>query len=388
MSNQIEDQEVDLIEDINEDQLDEMVEDVEVEDEELAEASAKKEAKKGLKAEVEVDDEEGEVEDEDEDDDDEDEDDDEKSESKHKKMAKESTELEEAAKPKTKAGMIKAMYDKMSEMKKDDLMNAYEAMFDSQKAANETKSNIDKSANDAAKAANFKEDLDALTEGEESLTEDFRDKAATIFEAALKSKVSAEVEKLEEQYEEKLAEETEQVRSELVEKVDGYLNYVVEQWMEQNEVEITNGLRTEIAENFIESLKSVFVENYVEVPESKIDMVDELAEKVEELEEQLNKSVEDNIDLAEKVADYRREDILREATIGMAETEVEKLRGLAEDLDFEDSATFEKKVATIKESYFKVKTANLQEEVQEADEEEVLSTSMAAYLSALKKSNK
>lgn len=378
MSDQIVDQEVDLIEDITEEQLEDLVEDVEV-DEELVEASAKKEAKKtdeesDDEAEVEVDDEESEVEDEDEDDDDEDE----KSESysKKKKMAKEDVDM-----PSTKAGMIKAIYEKMSEMSKDDLTTAYNKVISED--AEESEEVVESAEIEVN--ADFSEDLNALVDGEEALAEGFKDKAAVIFEAALKSKVTAEVERLEESYAEKLAEETEAVRGEIVEKVDGYLNYVVEQWMETNEVAITNGLRTEIAENFIDSLQSLFVENYIEVPESKVDMVDELAGKVEELEEQLNKTVGDNIDLAEKVADYRREEILREATVGMAETEVEKLRTLAEGVEYESQESFEAKVATIKESYFKATGTDIQEEVEESSEQKTSSPAMQAYLNALSK---
>jgi len=378
MSDQIVDQEVDLIEDITEEQLEDLVEDVEV-DEELVEASAKKEAKKtdeesDDEAEVEVDDEESEVEDEDEDDDDEDE----KSESysKKKKMAKEDVDM-----PSTKAGMIKAIYEKMSEMSKDDLTTAYNKVISED--AEESEEVVESAEIEVN--ADFSEDLNALVDGEEALAEGFKDKAAVIFEAALKSKVTAEVERLEESYAEKLAEETEAVRGEIVEKVDGYLNYVVEQWMETNEVAITNGLRTEIAENFIDSLQSLFVENYIEVPESKVDMVDELAGKVEELEEQLNKTVGDNIDLAEKVADYRREDILREATVGMAETEVEKLRTLAEGVEYESQESFEAKVATLKESYFKATGTDIQEEVEESSEQKTSSPAMQAYLNALSK---
>jgi len=376
MSDQIVDQEVDLIEDITEEQLEGLVEDVEV-DEELVEASAKKEAKKtdeeSDEAEVEVDDEESEVEDEDEDEDDE-----EKSESsKKKKMAKEDVDM-----PSTKAGMIKAIYEKMSEMSKDDLTTAYNKVI-----AEESEEAVEEVAESAELELNvdFSQDLDALVDGEEALAEGFKDKAAVIFEAAVKSKVTAEVQRLEESYAEKLAEESESARGEIVEKVDGYLNYVVEQWMETNEVAVTNGLRTEIAENFIDSLQSLFVENYIEVPESKVDMVDELAGKVEELEEQLNKTVGDNIDLAEKVADYRREDILREATVGMAETEVEKLRTLAEGVEYESQESFVAKVATIKESYFKATGTEIQEEVQESSEQKTSSPAMQAYLNALSK---
>ncbi len=378
MSDQIVDQEVDLIEDITEEQLEGLVEDVEV-DEELVEASAKKEAKKtdeesDDEAEVEVDDEESEVEDEDED-----EDDDEKSESysKKKKMAKEDVDM-----PSTKAGMIKAIYEKMSEMSKDDLTTAYNKVI-----AEESEEAVEEVAESAELELNvdFSQDLDALVDGEEALAEGFKDKAAVIFEAAVKTKVTAEVQRLEESYAEKLAEESETARGEIVEKVDGYLNYVVEQWMETNEVAVTNGLRTEIAENFIDSLQSLFVENYIEVPESKVDMVDELAGKVEELEEQLNKTVGDNIDLAEKVSDFRREEIIREATVGMAETEVEKLRTLAEGVEYESQESFVAKVATLKESYFKATGTDTQEEVQESSEQKTSSPAMQAYLNALSK---
>jgi hypothetical protein len=377
MSDQIVDQEVDLIEDITEEQLEGLVEDVEV-DEELVEASAKKEAKKtdeesDDEAEVEVDDEESEVEDEDEDEGDE-----EKSESsKKKKMAKEDVDM-----PSTKAGMIKAIYEKMSEMSKDDLTTAYNKVI-----AEESEEAVEEVAESAELELNvdFSQDLDALVDGEEALAEGFKDKAAVIFEAAVKTKVTAELNRIEESYAEKLAEESETARGEIVEKVDGYLNYVVEQWMETNEVAVTNGLRTEIAENFIDSLQSLFVENYIEVPESKVDMVDELAGKVEELEEQLNKTVGDNIDLAEKVSDFRREEIIREATVGMAETEVEKLRTLAEGVEYESQESFVAKVATLKESYFKATGTDAQEEVQESSEQKTSSPAMQAYLNALSK---
>jgi hypothetical protein len=367
----------DLIEDINEDQLEEMVEDVEVEDEELSEASAKKEAKDKSEAEVEVDDEDGEVEDEDDMEDDEEED--EKSESK--KATKEAVEV-----PSTKAGLIRTMYDEMSKMNREQLEVAFGKMM-AEDVEEEVQAEVVAEAAEEVEVSPeaFKEDLDALVGDEESLTEDFRDKAAVIFEAAVKSKVAEERSRLEENFQADLAEQVESVRSDLVEKVDGYLNYVVESWIEENDVEITNGLRTEIAENFIESLKSLFVESYIEVPAEKADFVDGLAQKVEELEEHLNKSVEDNIELAEKIAEYRRDEVLREATVGMAETEVEKLRSLTEGLDYEDQASFEKKVATIKESYFKVKGTEQAEELNETKQDVEVTSTMAAYLKVLNK---
>ena len=382
MSEEIQDQEVDLIEDINEEQLETVAEDVEV-DEELSEAAKKKAEEK--EAEVEVDDEEGEVEDDDddEDDDEDDEDGDEdeepaesKKKTESKKMAKESAEV-----PTTKAGMMKAMFDTLSEMSKDDLTTAYTKVMSEEVVVEEEA--VAESVEPEVKF-NFEEDLDALVSEEADLTEGFKDKAAVIFEAAVKSKLSAEIEKLEESYEEKLAQQVETVHSDLVEKVDGYLNYVVENWMEQNEVAINNGLRASIAENFINQLQTVFVENYIEVPETKVDLVDELAAANEELEENLNKAIGENIELTEKVANFAREDIIREATVGMAETEVEKLRSLTENLDFDDIETFTDKVQTVKESYFKVKNADIQEELQEGTKEQIHSPSMAAYLKALK----
>ena len=236
--------------------------------------------------------------------------------------------------------------------------------------------------------ADYSEDLDALVEGEEALSEDFRAKAGAIFEAAYTSKVAAELERLEEQYAENLESEVAEITEGLVEKVDSYLGYVVEQWMTSNEVAIKNGLRAEIAEDFIQSLQTVFKESYVEVPESKVDLVDELADEVNELKEALNKSTEENIRLHEAAQVSERAEIVRKASEGLAATEAEKLASLVEDVEFVDAETFEMKVAVISESYFK---AEVNEEVTEAEQvigneeadEVVLSRSMAAYTKAL-----
>jgi hypothetical protein len=225
------------------------------------------------------------------------------------------------------------------------------------------------------------------------LSEGFQEKAATIFEAAVKSKASAEIDRLEDEYTQNLEEETAGIRNELVEKVDGYLNYVVENWMEENRVAVENGLRTEIAESFMDALKGVFTEHYITVPESKVDMVDDLAEQVQELEGQLTKATEDNIRLSESVSDFRRAEILAEASKDLAVTEAEKLKSLAEDVDFEDADTFARKVSTLKESYFaKPVTENVEaaEVSMNADstEEVQLSSIMERYSAALAKSVK
>lgn len=279
------------------------------------------------------------------------------------------------AMPKTKAALLQAAYNKMSKMKKGDMEKAYEAMCEGTWDEDES-----------IMESNFDEDLNALVESEATLSEGFKDKAGIIFEAALKSKLSEHVERLEEQYAEELAEETARIQSDLVEKVDGYLNYVVEQWMDNNKLAVETGLRTEISESFMAQLHQVFTEHYIEVPESKVDLVDELAAKVEELEEQVSTHVDANIELKESVKTLKREAIIRESAIGLSETQAEKLKSLVEDVDFEDADTFATKVATIKESYFKETKADvISEEAQIEDTTEVqVSPVMQRYLDALK----
>lgn len=237
----------------------------------------------------------------------------------------------------------------------------------------------------------FSEDLNALVESEATLSEEFKAKTAVIFEAAVKQKLSEEIDRLETEYQQQLDEEIQATKEDLVEKVDGYLNYVVEQWMEDNKLAIQTGLRTEIAEGFMDKLKDLFVESYVEVPESKVDLVDELAEANEELEEQVNVATAKSIELAEELESYKREAIIREASKDLAETQVEKLRSLAENIDFEDDETFASKVKTIKESYFSKKTTEsvIEESIDDdaADSEVEVSPMMEQYIAAIRKAN-
>jgi hypothetical protein len=259
------------------------------------------------------------------------------------------------------------------------------------------KSNSDKmekmTAGDPEKATesfDFSDDLEALISEEATLSEGFKGKAAIIFEAAINSKVSAEVNRLEEQYETQLEEATQQIKDDLVEKVDGYLNYVVENWMEENKVAIYNGLRTEIAEDFMGKLKDLFTESYIEVPDSKVDLVDELAEQVATLEEQVNTTQGKMIEMTEELEQYKRYEVIREHASGLAETEVEKLVKLAADIEFVSEEKFSEKVATIKEAYFKKSTSGepITESVEEADDEVEVSSSMSAYVNALRKTQK
>jgi len=235
----------------------------------------------------------------------------------------------------------------------------------------------------------FSEDLNALVESEATLSDEFKAKTAVIFEAAVKSKLSEEINRLEEEYKTQLDEEVASIKEDLVEKVDGYLNYVVENWMEDNKLAIQSGLRSEIAEDFMSKLKDLFTESYIEVPESKVDLIDELATAHEELEEEYNEVVATVMGLNEELEGYKREAIIREASKDLAETQVAKLKSLVESIDFENEEAFTSKVATIKESYFKKQTTE-SVIVDEADEDgesiqEEVSDTMAQYIAAIRK---
>ena len=236
----------------------------------------------------------------------------------------------------------------------------------------------------------FSDDLNALVESEATLSEEFKAKTAVIFEAAVKSKISEEIDRLETEYAEQLAEEVSTTKADLVEKVDSYLNYVVETWMEDNKLAIHSGLRTEIAEGFMGKLKDVFTESYIAVPDSKIDLVDELAEANEELEAQVNEATAKAMAISAELVSLKRAAVIREASKDLAETQVEKLTSLAESVDFENEKAFSQKVATLKESYFsKTKTAeSIVEDTDDTSDEVEVSPMMEQYLNALRKSNK
>ena len=289
---------------------------------------------------------------------------------------------------KTKAGMIAAMVHNMQKMDKKAINAMYGSMNNSTDPVNFSGEPIaeEEIKPEVKVEVDFKDDLKALVAEEATLSDEFKQKAETIFEAAINTKVNAEIDRLEEKYNEEVSEEIEATKKDLVEKVDSYLNYVVEGWMEDNKLAIQNGLRTEIAEDFMNKLKDLFTESHIQVPEDKVDMVDELADNVEELEAQLNDSTERSIQMAEELELYKRDFIIREFSKDLAETQVEKLKGLAENVDFEDEDTFAQKVAQLKESYF-AKTSKTQEEIIEDDDAPTVeaSGSMDSYLKAIKK---
>jgi hypothetical protein len=289
--------------------------------------------------------------------------------------------------PKTKAGMINAVMAKMQNMSKAKLQASYGGYMSDDVNAESFEGEA--VAEDAAEY-DFSGDLNALVESEATLSDGFKDKAATIFEAAVKSKLSEEISRIEESYSVELAEEIASTKSDLVEKIDSYLNYVVENWMKENQIAIQSGLRAEIAENFMNGLKDLFVESYVDVPEAKEDLVDDLAEQVEELETALNSQTAKNIEMTEELELFQRYEVIREHAHGLAETEVEKLAKLAEDLDYIDEETFSAKVKTIKDSYFTKEAKPLEvgaDLVEETTADAEVTSSMDVYLQALRKTS-
>lgn len=317
-------------------------------------------------------------------------------------------EMEESAPkyemPKTKAGVINAMMDMLKKSRKDEAQKIYAnvmkvALGDDEeasvKSADDAAGKVGKATAPGAKAKveaiDFEEDLDTLISEEATLSDGFRGKAGAIFEAVLTSKLSQEIDRLESEYAQNLEEEVTTIQNDLVEKVNGYLDYVVENWMKENEVAVQQGLRTEIAEDFMTSLQGVFKEHYIEVPEGKVDLVDELNEQVAELEETLNKSTEDNISLTQAVQQFQRERVVREHSNGLAQTEAEKLASLVEDIDFDNVESFEMKVKTVKESYFKQEVTETADEVDsllgEETIDESVSDTMAKYTQAIAKFN-
>ena len=232
------------------------------------------------------------------------------------------------------------------------------------------------------------EDVAALTNGED-LSEEFKTKAATIFEAAVITRVKAEVTKLQEEFDNQLAEQVEEIKEGLVEKVDGYLNYVVEQWIAQNEIALESGMKSEILESFVQGLKGVFEEHYIDVPEEKFDVLGDMQEKLEQLESKLNETVATNVDLTKQINEQKRIASVVDAADGLADTDVEKFKGLAEELTYEDADSFKKKLQTIRENYFTNKSTNTLVESIVTDspviteEYKAVDPTMKSYLSVL-----
>ena len=281
----------------------------------------------------------------------------------------------------------------------DNPSNAKNNVQDEDEAANATSKKANP-ANSSAEAGDqtpirkgdavkgVKEDIDALMNGED-LSEEFRQKATTIFEAAVMTRVNEELARIEEEFDSRLQVAIEENKEGLVEQVDGYLDYVVEQWIAQNELALEHGMKSEIVEGFIHGLKGLFQEHYIDIPEEKFDVLNALEEQVSELEEKLNEQVAANVEMNKTLGSLKRAEIVSEISEGLAATEVEKLKGLAEELSYEDEESFKVKVQTIRENYFNTKAqADIKSVVTDAPvdqltEEKKLDPAMAAYTSIL-----
>ncbi len=239
------------------------------------------------------------------------------------------------------------------------------------------------------------DDVKALVSTDADLSEEFKDKAATIFETAVKTRIKEQTKILEAQFEEKLSKETETVKEAMVEKVDSYLNYVVEEWMKENELAVERGIRTEIAEDFITGLKDLFKEHYIDVPEEKYNVLDDLTNQVKDLEGKLNEQIEKNVNLTKEVNNSERTNIVAEVSADLADTEKEKFASMAENIEFDSAPKFREKLETVKESYFpktKIEESSSKDEVDSvaANEPavEASSDAMAAYTAAISRNLK
>lgn len=233
----------------------------------------------------------------------------------------------------------------------------------------------------------FTEDVDALVAGED-LSEEFRQKAVTIFEAAVTAKVNDEVAAITEAFEATLTEEVESIKTELAEKVDDYLSYVAETWMKENALQVEHGIKNEISESFFNGLKDLFIEHSMSVPEEKFNLLDGMVEELDEMEAKLNEQIDANVQLNKRIGYYTKMEIVNECAAGLAETQKEKLASLAEGVEFENEADFRKKIETIKESYFTRKVAESSVDPTEDSSEPLVETtssqSMSKYVDALK----
>jgi hypothetical protein len=241
------------------------------------------------------------------------------------------------------------------------------------------------------------DDVKALVSTDADLSEEFKEKAATIFETAVRTRIKEQTKILEAKYEEKLSTEKSIVKEAMVEKVDSYLNYVVEEWMKENELAVERGIRTEIAEDFITGLKGLFKEHYIDVPEEKYNVLDDLTNQVKDLESKLNEQIEKNVNLSKDVTESTKVKVLADVSADLAETEKEKFAKMAENVEFDSADKFREKLETVKESYFpktKMEEATSKDEVdsvaanEPADFTSGKSDAMAAYTAAITKNLK
>ena len=288
---------------------------------------------------------------------------------------------------KSKEELMADMHKKMETMNKEELMAAYMKM-----GGHLPSEKNEEVVEDYIKSIDVSSDVDALVDGED-LSEEFKEKAATIFEAAVKSKTREELTRITEEQQNAMAFEINEYKDTLSEKVDQYLDYVVEEWMKENELAIERGLKGEIAEDFISGLKQLFEDHYIDVPDEKYDVLEAQSEKIAELEEQLNSIMEQNIEMKTANSELVREQVISEAASDLSDTQFEKFKSLTEEIDFSDQDTFREKLGTLKESYFpKVSSSetydNDDDNYGSAEQDIDTTDAMKAYMSAIGRTEK
>jgi len=334
-------------------------------------------------------------------------DDDEEEEEEEPAEEEKKVKKESAGVPKTKNQMLKNIYDTVNGMLKGDLTTKYEEIMSATNLEIVKEEEVKEEEISRTKVAikaedikiDVKDDVEALVQGEEGLSEEFKQKASTIFEAAVQAKVIEQVNskmaELETQLKSDQSSMSEEFTKELTEKVDGYLTYIVEEWMKENELAIERGIRTELVEDFMSGLRTLFTEHYIDIPEEKVDMVDDLFTKVEDLETSLDEEINRGVELQKELSQFKKDDVLRDTTKDLADTETEKISKLAEGIEYENEEQYTEKLNVLKESYFP-KSEAVTSEIAETDEtievtdektEEILTENMKQYTSAIRRYN-
>tara|TARA_B100000614_G_scaffold251412_1_gene262892 strand:- start:183 stop:1418 length:1236 start_codon:yes stop_codon:yes gene_type:complete len=283
----------------------------------------------------------------------------------------------------------KAIDAKKDDKEKKEVKESEEKKDEKAKKADDAEVRTEDEDKEKKKEIDVKEHVDALIAGEKDLTEEFKAKAATIFEAAIKSKVKEIAEEMEADYNTKLEQESAKAKSELTEKVDSYLAYVVEEWMKENEIALERGIKGEIAEDFINGLKKLFEDHYIDVPDEKYNVLEDQAGKIEKLEKELNEQIQKNVELNKEVGTKVRDEIKAKVSEDLADTAKEKFAKLAEEIEYSNAEDYQKKLETVKESYFGKKAPTAEEKLDDVAADgstnEELSKSMAAYSAAISK---
>ena len=289
---------------------------------------------------------------------------------------------------KTKDEMVKEMTDGVSSLSDAKIQNLHQS-FDS-KGVEISEQEKDEKTEERLKSVDVKEHVDALLSNDSNLSEDFKVKAATIFETAVKSKIRSEIKRLEDEYASELIEAQTENRNSLSEKVDNYLNYVVEEWMKENELALERGLKGEIAEDFISGLKTLFEDHYIDVPNEKYDVLEAQADKISTLEKKLEETIQQVVETKNSNSDLIKEKVMSDVTSDLTETEIEKFQTLAQDVEYSNEEGFAEKLSTIKESYFpsmKVESKSIDNGVETgtAVQDITEGSPMAKYMTAIGK---